>query len=174
MPGSPFQFRAFLTTDLSRPPRESLNRSDGQHPNTVNVCLLHGCLGLRAPTRPAPSSLTCAVPSNWDNVETALVNDTSAGFINATSSCGCAPDNPSGQPVGLSVGQNFGAIELSWMVGSACESGVSVSRSLIDPVTREPRWGRGGNEWGAQPRKGREPAGAAVPLGGQRGSRSRR
>ena len=59
---------------------------------------------------------------------------TSGGFITATSSCGCTPDNAGGQPVGLSVSQNFGSIEFAWTVGSACEGSVSISRALVDPI----------------------------------------
>ncbi|KAG2424120.1 hypothetical protein HXX76_014794 [Chlamydomonas incerta] len=73
---------------------------------------------------------------NWADVESAPANDTS--FRNATSSCGCTSDNSGGQPVDLSVTQAFGAIEFSWAVGSACESSVSITRSLIDPVTQDP------------------------------------
>ena len=77
-----------------------------------------------------------AVPTTWNNIESAAVDDPS--FVTATSSCGCTPDNPRGQPVGLSVLQDFGSVEFSWTVGSACESGVSITRSLVDPITKAP------------------------------------
>lgn len=46
---------------------------------------------------------------DWGNVETASVSD--ASFTTATSSCGCAADNPGGQPVDLSVQQQGGTVE---------------------------------------------------------------
>ncbi|PNW87807.1 hypothetical protein CHLRE_01g002861v5 [Chlamydomonas reinhardtii] len=93
--GYPFQYRAFLRTDLSTP----------------------------------------ALPT-WTDVESASASDPS--FTNATSSCGCTPDNPGGQPVNLTVAQQFQSIAISWVVGSACEAGVSVTRSLINPLTGLP------------------------------------
>ncbi|KAG2483974.1 hypothetical protein HYH03_017219 [Edaphochlamys debaryana] len=77
-----------------------------------------------------------ATTPNWGNVETAAMTDPS--FTTFTTTCGCTPDNPGGQPVNLSVVQNFGSIEFSWVVGSACESTVSVTRALLDPITEEP------------------------------------
>ncbi|GLC70054.1 hypothetical protein PLESTF_000917800 [Pleodorina starrii] len=72
---------------------------------------------------------------DWSNAETASIRDVS--FKNATTSCGCTPDNPEGRPVNLTIEQVYDKIEFSWVVGSACETGVSVSRSLVNSTTGE-------------------------------------
>lgn len=175
----------------------------GQHPPTTSLSFHTTLPQFRAFMQTDTSK---PVLPNWANVETASVSDPS--FITATSTCGCTPTNPSGQPVDLSIRQQGGAVEFrcvrsrkrvymevstrscgcasanqvvgarayapqpqplpttanredrlgnlttlpttpclshpmpppplhSWVVGSACESSVSITRSLVDEVNNE-------------------------------------
>ncbi|KAG2486018.1 hypothetical protein HYH03_015331 [Edaphochlamys debaryana] len=94
LPGTPFQYRAYLRTGLS-----------------------------------------ASVWPNWTDVETAAPSD--ASFRPTGTTCGCSITNPGGQPVNLTVEQQFDRIMFSWIVGSACESAISVTRGELDPVGLE-------------------------------------